>query len=86
MARVFEGVLIPASGGFGMWEMGEYVATECETIADWLSLCEYNGLTVETTDALDGRVYEQNGATIYAATTIIDGEPVTTYHAVSVHE
>jgi len=35
MAKIYESVVRPAHGGFGMYELGEAVLTECSTVAEW---------------------------------------------------
>lgn len=81
--RVFEAIVSPASGGFEMWQVGEW--SECEGCADiqsWVSVCQDNGVEVEHTDEIDGRVYEQDDAEIYKS----EHDGRITYHAVLVEE
>ena len=79
MAKVFEAVLKPASGGFGMWQCGEWSEVEgAETIREWELLANDNGINLREAGELNGMIYDQSGGTPYAGQFIDPktGEPV----------
>ena len=85
---VYEAIVKPASGGFGMYDMGEFCECEgVETLEEWLAavseaaVLSAHGETVEAAPDVDGRVYNQNGRPIYRMTYADGG---TSLHCVSV--
>jgi len=92
MAKVYESVLKPASGGFGMYDLGEFNFVDgIETADQWADAANENGFNVREASELDGKVYGQSGAKIYA---IAPYNPATgetdedrqSFHAVSVED
>lgn len=90
MAKIYESVLQPASGGFGMYDMGESCLVEgIESLDEWVLAANENGYNVREASELNGKIFNQNGATIYAIapynpTTGETDEDRQSLHAVSV--
>lgn len=72
----FYAPVLPASGGFGMYERGgvyfawpdpEDRGDGVDDIASFLEVSRDNGWEVEPTGDLDGRIVGQNGAQVYHA-------------------
>ena len=65
--KVYEATVHPHHGGFGMYEMGEPCVVEgVESEEQWCLLANENGYNVREAGEFNGKVYGQNGATIYA--------------------
>lgn len=90
MARVYAAVLKPASGGFGMWDVGEWeVVPRVRTVGGWMRMAkrEQPAATYSVDYDISGRVYGQDGATIVKARHWYpDGGPAETRYAVRVEE
>jgi len=67
MPKVYEAVLKPATGGFGMWQVGEWTEVEgAESIRDWELLANDNGINLREAGELNGIIYDQSGGIPYA--------------------
>lgn len=66
MSRIYEAVVRPASSGFGMYDHGEVCECEgIESLDEWIAAAETGCERVELAEDVSGRVYSQDGATIY---------------------
>jgi hypothetical protein len=68
MSKVYEAVVSGASGGFGMYQVGEYFEVDgCESLEEWIAMAEENnpGKDVVPADDISGKIYGQNEVPVY---------------------